>query len=61
MVPGTAAQNSALAEALTAQCAAKDSIGAAIGDLLARRAAGRVAGANIAPVFAGAALGNFDR
>jgi hypothetical protein len=61
MIPGTAAKNSALAEALTAQGPARDSIGAAIGDLLARRAAGRVAGANIAPIFAGAALGNFDR
>ena len=61
LAPGTAAKNSALAEALTAQGAAKDSIGTKIGDLLARRAFGRVAGANIAPVFAGAALGNLDR
>jgi hypothetical protein len=61
IIPGTPAKNSALAEALTAQGAVKDSIGAAIGDLLARRAAGRAAGANIAPVFAGVGLGNFGR
>jgi hypothetical protein len=44
LVSGTAAKNSALAEALTSTGAEKDSIGAAIGDLLARRVAGQNAG-----------------
>jgi hypothetical protein len=61
LAPGTASKNSALAEALTSTGVDKDSIAAAIGDLLARRATGRSVAANVAPIFAGVALGNFDR
>jgi hypothetical protein len=61
LAPGTAAKNSALAEALTAKGVDKDSIAAAIGDLLTRRVAGQNAGMTLAPVFAGAGLGAVDR
>jgi hypothetical protein len=61
LAPGTAAKNSALAKALTSTGAEKDSIGAAIGNLLARRVAGQNAGMTLAPVFSGAGLGAFDR
>jgi hypothetical protein len=61
LAPGTAAKNSALAEALTSRGVNKDSIAAAIGDLLARRVAGQNAGMTLTPVFAGAGLGAVDR
>jgi len=59
--PGTAAKNTALAEALTSRGVDKDSIAAAIGDLLARRVAAQNAGMTLAPVFAGVGLGALDR
>jgi hypothetical protein len=62
MQPGkAAARNDALAQALTAQGDAKDSIGAALGELLARRAAAQNAGMTLAPIFTGAGLGAVDR
>ena len=61
MMPGTAAKNEALAQALTSKGIDKDPIAAAIGDLLSRRAAWQVTGAWFAPVFAGTGLGAFDR
>ena len=61
LASGTAAKKSALAEALAAQGVDKDLIGAAIGDLLARRAAGQNAGTTLAPVFTGVVLGALDR
>jgi hypothetical protein len=61
MMPGTTAKNSALAEALASKGIDKDSIAAAIGDLLSRRAAGQNAGTTFAPIFAGLGLGAFDR
>jgi len=59
--PGTAAKNTALAEALTSRGVDKDSIAAAIGDLLARRAAAQTASMTLAPVFTGVGLGASDR
>jgi hypothetical protein len=62
MQPGkAAARNDALTRALTATGGEKDSIAAALGDLLARRAAAQNAGMTLAPVFAGAGLGAIDR
>ena len=61
LAPGTSAKNSVLAEALTSRGVDKDSIAAAIGDLLARRAAAQNTGMTLAPVFAGAGLGAVDR
>jgi len=61
LAPGTAAKNTALAEALTSRGVDKDSIAAAIGDLLARRAAAQTADMTLAPVFTGVGLGAFDR
>jgi len=57
----TKAKNNALAEALTSRGVDKDSIAAAIGDLLARRVAGQNAGTTLAPIFAGVGLGAVDR
>ena len=57
----TKAKNNALAEALTSRGVDKDSIAAAIGDLLARRVAGQNAGTTLASVFAGAGVGVVDR
>ena len=61
LAPGTAAKNSALAEALTRAGIDKDSIGVAIGDLLARRVVAQNVGMTLAPVFAGVVLGALDR
>jgi len=61
LAPGTAAKNSALAEALTSKGVDKDSIAAAIGDLLARRVAAQNTGMTLVPVFAGVGLGALDR
>ena len=61
LVPGAAGKNEALTRALTAQGGAKDSVGATIADLLARRVAGQNAGTTLAPVFAGVGLGAVNR